>query len=341
MAPRGRRGTGGRPRRTPPSTRRRGSASTGSCARTAARSARWTAARPGVPVPAHRGRDARGGAHAGVRPDLRGRGRRVGGRVLPGRPGRRRGAVRAGPPARREPFRAAASCWGTSGRPGPSRPGARPSRAPTASCSAWRRARGATPRCSPPSCRRGALRPTPPTPPGSIWATARCGSTARAWWPPVTWTWRRSPPGGTASGRSSRRSRHAPAVGIGQDLGGGARRHLRAGAARRPAHHRPSSSRLKGLLDSVFTIPMVLPPTVCGFLLLLLFGQSTAVGRFLIDHGIALVFTLARRRGERRRGELPAHVPHRARRVRGAGRADARCGAAPSAGPRGASSAAS
>ena len=52
-----------------------------------------------------------------------------------------------------------------------------------------------------------------------------------------------------------------------------------------------TSSRLKGLLDSVFTIPMVLPPTVCGFLLLLLFGQSTAAGRWLIDHGIALVFT--------------------------------------------------
>ncbi len=52
-----------------------------------------------------------------------------------------------------------------------------------------------------------------------------------------------------------------------------------------------TSSRLKGLLDSVFTIPMVLPPTVCGFLLLLVFGQSTPVGRWLIDHGIALVFT--------------------------------------------------
>ena len=33
-----------------------------------------------------------------------------------------------------------------------------------------------------------------------------------------------------------------------------------------------TSSRIKGLLDSVFTIPMVLPPTVCGFLLLILFG---------------------------------------------------------------------
>ena len=32
-----------------------------------------------------------------------------------------------------------------------------------------------------------------------------------------------------------------------------------------------TSSRIKGLLDSVFTIPMVLPPTVCGFLLLMLF----------------------------------------------------------------------
>ena len=36
-----------------------------------------------------------------------------------------------------------------------------------------------------------------------------------------------------------------------------------------------TSSRIKGLLDSVFTIPMVLPPTVCGFLLLMLFGRST------------------------------------------------------------------
>lgn len=52
-----------------------------------------------------------------------------------------------------------------------------------------------------------------------------------------------------------------------------------------------TSSRLKGLLDSVFTIPMVLPPTVCGFLLLMVFGQSTAVGRWLIAHGISLVFT--------------------------------------------------
>lgn len=52
-----------------------------------------------------------------------------------------------------------------------------------------------------------------------------------------------------------------------------------------------TTSRIKGVLDSVFTIPMVLPPTVCGFLLLMVFGQSTAVGRWLIDHGVSLVFT--------------------------------------------------
>ena len=50
-----------------------------------------------------------------------------------------------------------------------------------------------------------------------------------------------------------------------------------------------TSSRIKGLLDSVFTIPMVLPPTVCGFLLLMLFGRSTGVGQWLIAHGISIV----------------------------------------------------
>lgn len=52
-----------------------------------------------------------------------------------------------------------------------------------------------------------------------------------------------------------------------------------------------TTSRVKGLLDSVFTIPMVLPPTVCGFLLLMLFGRSTGVGQWLIAHDISIVFT--------------------------------------------------
>lgn len=52
-----------------------------------------------------------------------------------------------------------------------------------------------------------------------------------------------------------------------------------------------ATSRLKGVLDTIFTIPMVLPPTVVGFLLLMLFGRSTAIGRWFIDHGIDIVFT--------------------------------------------------
>lgn len=52
-----------------------------------------------------------------------------------------------------------------------------------------------------------------------------------------------------------------------------------------------TSSRIKAALDSVFTIPMVLPPTVCGFLLLMAFGQSSALGRWLAEHGVSIVFT--------------------------------------------------
>lgn len=38
---------------------------------------------------------------------------------------------------------------------------------------------------------------------------------------------------------------------------------------------------VKGLLDVIFTLPMVLPPTVCGYLLLLIFGAGHPVGRWL------------------------------------------------------------
>ena len=51
------------------------------------------------------------------------------------------------------------------------------------------------------------------------------------------------------------------------------------------------TSRWKSLLDSIFTIPMVLPPTAIGFLLLLLFGNSTAFGGWLLAHGIELIFS--------------------------------------------------
>lgn len=50
-------------------------------------------------------------------------------------------------------------------------------------------------------------------------------------------------------------------------------------------------SRAQDIADSVFTIPMVLPPTVCGFVLLLLLGNNTALGRWFIDIGFPLIFS--------------------------------------------------
>lgn len=48
---------------------------------------------------------------------------------------------------------------------------------------------------------------------------------------------------------------------------------------------------LKGVLDVVLTLPLVLPPTVCGWLLLLLFGLRHPVGIFLQQWGIQFVMT--------------------------------------------------
>ena len=48
---------------------------------------------------------------------------------------------------------------------------------------------------------------------------------------------------------------------------------------------------LKGILDVVLTLPLVLPPTVCGWLLLLVFGLKHPVGMFLNDMGIRFVMT--------------------------------------------------
>ena len=51
------------------------------------------------------------------------------------------------------------------------------------------------------------------------------------------------------------------------------------------------SARAQDIFDSIFTIPMVLPPTVCGFLLLLAFGRSTPLGEWFIEVGFPLVFS--------------------------------------------------
>ena len=48
---------------------------------------------------------------------------------------------------------------------------------------------------------------------------------------------------------------------------------------------------VKGLLDVVLTLPMVLPPTVCGYFLLVLFGVKRPLGIFLSRFGIKFVMT--------------------------------------------------
>lgn len=47
----------------------------------------------------------------------------------------------------------------------------------------------------------------------------------------------------------------------------------------------------KGLLDGIFTLPLVLPPTVVGFLLLLLLGRNSPVGQLLMQLGITIIFS--------------------------------------------------
>ena len=49
--------------------------------------------------------------------------------------------------------------------------------------------------------------------------------------------------------------------------------------------------RVKGTIDGIFTLPLVLPPTVVGFLLLLLLGRNSPVGQLLQQLGLSVVFT--------------------------------------------------
>jgi molybdate transport system permease protein len=45
------------------------------------------------------------------------------------------------------------------------------------------------------------------------------------------------------------------------------------------------------LLDGIFLLPLVLPPTVVGFLLLLLFGRNGPLGKLLLRFGATIVFS--------------------------------------------------
>lgn len=48
---------------------------------------------------------------------------------------------------------------------------------------------------------------------------------------------------------------------------------------------------VKGILDVILTLPMVLPPTVVGYFILLVFGAKRPLGIFLAQHGIKFVMT--------------------------------------------------
>lgn len=48
---------------------------------------------------------------------------------------------------------------------------------------------------------------------------------------------------------------------------------------------------MKGILDVILTLPMVLPPTVCGYFLLVLLGPKRPLGMFLAQFGIQFAMT--------------------------------------------------
>lgn len=49
--------------------------------------------------------------------------------------------------------------------------------------------------------------------------------------------------------------------------------------------------RGRSIIDGILTLPLVLPPTVVGFLLLLLFGRNSPVGQLLSHFGITIIFS--------------------------------------------------
>ena len=52
-----------------------------------------------------------------------------------------------------------------------------------------------------------------------------------------------------------------------------------------------ANGKLVWILDGLFTLPLVLPPTVAGFFLLILFGKNGPIGQLLLAIGIRIVFT--------------------------------------------------
>ncbi|OAA92093.1 molybdate ABC transporter permease subunit [Clostridium ljungdahlii] len=51
------------------------------------------------------------------------------------------------------------------------------------------------------------------------------------------------------------------------------------------------NGKLRNILDTILTLPLVLPPTVAGFFLLLIFGINSPIGKSLSKIGINIIFS--------------------------------------------------
>lgn len=51
------------------------------------------------------------------------------------------------------------------------------------------------------------------------------------------------------------------------------------------------NKKFRYILDGIFTLPLVLPPTVLGFFLLIIFGLNSPLGQVLKSLGINVIFT--------------------------------------------------
>lgn len=52
-----------------------------------------------------------------------------------------------------------------------------------------------------------------------------------------------------------------------------------------------STMRFKSIIETIVSMPLVLPPSVLGFYLLLAFSPASEIGSFLTQHGIRLAFS--------------------------------------------------
>src|SRR5271168_1831515 len=64
-----------------------------------------------------------------------------------------------------------------------------------------------------------------------------------------------------------------------------------AGGLAAAAWRERRSGPAMALVDSVFLLPLVLPPTVVGYFLLLLFGRHGPLGKLLLQFGATVVFS--------------------------------------------------